>query len=121
MWLREVHSRLVDGTYDYVYDFAWDVRLVFANCMEYNAPNSDLCKAAEQLSTEFEHLLCEWVYNVQVIYISIHIYLYIYIYIYVIRVYRNIYIYIYRYVYVYIYMYLLCEWVCNVQVINMCI
>jgi hypothetical protein len=65
MWLREVHSRLVEGTYDYVYDFAWDVRLVFANCMEYNAPDSDLCKAAEQLSTQFEHLLCDWVYNVQ--------------------------------------------------------
>jgi Bromodomain len=65
MWLREVHNRLVDGAYDNEFDFAWDVRLVFANCLEYNAPTSDLHKAAQDLLSEFECLLCDWVHNVQ--------------------------------------------------------
>ena len=65
MWLRLVHSRLVEGTYDNEFDFAWDVRLVFANCCEYNAPQSELHIAAQQLTAEFEILLCDWVHNVR--------------------------------------------------------
>ena len=65
MWLREVYLRLVDGAYDNEFDFAWDVRLVFANCLEYNAPTSDLHRAAQDLLLEFECLLCDWVHNVQ--------------------------------------------------------
>jgi Bromodomain len=65
MWLREVHSRLVDGAYDNEFDFAWDVRLVFSNCCLYNAQDSDLYKAAQQLIAEFECLLCDWVHNIQ--------------------------------------------------------
>lgn len=65
MWLRLVHSRLVEGTYDNEFDFAWDVRLVFANCCEYNAPQSELYIAAQQLTAEFEILLCDWVHNIR--------------------------------------------------------
>ena len=65
MWLKEVHSRLANGTYDNEFDFAWDVRLVFANCTEYNLPGSELYEAAKGLLADFEHLLCNWVYNVQ--------------------------------------------------------
>ena len=54
IWLREVHTRLVDGSYDNEFDFAWDVRLVFANCLQYNAPDSELYQSASQLLNEFE-------------------------------------------------------------------
>ena len=64
IWLREVHTRLVDGCYDNEFDFAWDVRLVFANCIKYNAPESELYLCAMQLLSEFEFLLCDWVHNV---------------------------------------------------------
>ena len=64
MWMREIHNRLADGSYDNEFDFAWDVRLVFANCLGYNSPDSAIFHAAQSLSTDFEHLLCNWVYNV---------------------------------------------------------
>jgi len=65
MWLREVHSRLSDGTYDIEFDFAWDVRLIFKNCMEYNSADSELYKCATRLSELFELLFLNWVINVQ--------------------------------------------------------
>ena len=65
LWLREVHTRLEDGLYDNEYDFAWDIRLIFANCLTYNAPLSHLHTAALQLLSEFEFLLCDWVLNIQ--------------------------------------------------------
>ena len=65
MWLQEIYHRLASGTYDNEFDFAWDMRLVFANCMLYNAPESELHKAAMKLEEKFEILLCDWVYNVQ--------------------------------------------------------
>lgn len=65
MWFREVHSRLVEGTYDVEFDFAWDMRLIFKNCMTYNAVGSELYEAAERLSEAFEHLFTNWVLNVQ--------------------------------------------------------
>lgn len=65
MWLREVHSRLVDGTYDVEFDFAWDMRLIFKNCTEYNSPDSELYLAAERLRDLFDSLFVNWVLNVQ--------------------------------------------------------
>jgi hypothetical protein len=65
MWFREVHSRLVEGTYDVEFDFAWDMRLIFKNCMEYNTAGSELYEAAERLIESFEHLFANWVLNVQ--------------------------------------------------------
>jgi hypothetical protein len=65
MWLGEIHHRLVvDGSYDNEYDFAWDMRLIFANCKAYNLPDSSLAKAADRLQHLFEWLLCCWVYNI---------------------------------------------------------
>jgi hypothetical protein len=64
MWLREVHSRLNQGTYEYVNDFAWDVRLVFTNCFDYNLPGSALYENAAKALNFFELLMCQWVYNV---------------------------------------------------------
>jgi hypothetical protein len=65
MWLKEIHHRLVvDGSYDNEYDFAWDMRLIFANCKAYNLPDSSLAKAADRLQHVFEWLLCSWVYNI---------------------------------------------------------
>ena len=40
---------------------------MFANCMLYNAFESELYKAAVKLEEKFEILLCDWVYNVQVL------------------------------------------------------
>ena len=65
MWLREIHRRLLAGTYDWEFDFAWDVRLVFQNCMSYNLPGSELYLTAERLLAFFEELFCQWVLNVQ--------------------------------------------------------
>ena len=65
MWLREVHSRLADGAYDNEFDFAWDMRLIFSNCLSYNAVDSELHIAAQGLLMDFEWLLCDWVHNVQ--------------------------------------------------------
>jgi hypothetical protein len=65
MWLREVHSRLVNGTYDCEFDFAWDIRLIFKNCMEYNKPESKLYKTSLRLLDFFEQLFCQWVLNIQ--------------------------------------------------------
>lgn len=65
MWLREVHTRLVNGTYDCEFDFAWDVRLIFKNCMEYNKPESKLYKTSLRLLEFFEQLFCQWVLNIQ--------------------------------------------------------
>lgn len=65
MWLREVHSRLVSGTYDNEFDFAWDMRLIFRNCMEYNASGSHVYHSAQRASVVFEHLYLNWVVNVQ--------------------------------------------------------
>jgi hypothetical protein len=64
MWLTEVHSRLMDGIYDNEFDFAWDVRLIFRNCTEYNASGSALFLSAERLSKVFETLFAGWVLNV---------------------------------------------------------
>ena len=38
---------------------------VFTNAKKYNLPDSELHEAAHKLAEEFEHLLCNWVYNVQ--------------------------------------------------------
>ena len=65
MWLREVHRRLVEGNYDNEFDFAWDVRLVFANAMEYNMDNSELHINAWSLLMRFETLFSNWVLNVR--------------------------------------------------------
>lgn len=65
MWLREIHSRLTDGTYDNEFDFAWDVRLIFRNCRQYNLKGSNLYKAADRLSFLFDRLFIHWVFNVQ--------------------------------------------------------
>lgn len=64
MWLREVHKRLLEGEYDNEFDFAWDVRLVFANCKAFNSPSSTLYVEAEEISALFESLFCSWVINV---------------------------------------------------------
>lgn len=64
MWLREIHSRLVEGNYDNEYDFAWDMRLTFRNCKEYNTTGSLLDLAARRLETLFHILFTEWVLNV---------------------------------------------------------
>lgn len=65
MWLREIHNRLSEGTYDNEFDFAWDMRLIFRNCKEFNVSNSALYKQADRLSNLFEQLFVAWVINVQ--------------------------------------------------------
>jgi len=65
MWLREVHSRLINGAYDLEFDFAWDMRLIFTNAMQYNAAGSSLYDGATALLALFDSLLCDWVYNPQ--------------------------------------------------------
>lgn len=64
MWLREVHQRLISGEYDNEFDFAWDVRLIFRNCCNYNAAGSELYLAATRLSALFESLLASWVLSI---------------------------------------------------------
>ena len=63
MWLREVYERLKNGKYDNEFDFAWDMRTIFTNCMQYNAKDSELHAAAKHLLTLFDELFCEWVIN----------------------------------------------------------
>ncbi|KAF0729537.1 hypothetical protein Ae201684P_001127 [Aphanomyces euteiches] len=41
--------------------FASDVRLVFANCKEFNAEGSEISSAADQLSKDFERMFYEWI------------------------------------------------------------
>lgn len=65
MWFGEVYTRLADGTYDNEFDFAWDVRLIFRNCKEYNLSSSPVYKQADRLSALFEHLFVWWVINIQ--------------------------------------------------------
>jgi hypothetical protein len=65
MWLREVHNRLVEGTYDNEFDFAWDVRLIFQNCCEYNERNSELYNAAKECLEYFDYVMCLWIHNIQ--------------------------------------------------------
>jgi hypothetical protein len=65
MWLKEIHRRLVQGSYDNEFDFAWDVRLVFANCMDYNKEDSELYQNASNILIHFEKLFCSWVLNVK--------------------------------------------------------
>ncbi len=65
MWLREVHNRLVSGVYDSEFDFAWDVRLIFQNCQQFNKPGSDLYNKAGSMMALFEDLLCQWVINIR--------------------------------------------------------
>ena len=60
-----MYNRLRDGAYDNEFDFAWDTRLVFQNCMLYNDKGSELYLSAENLLLFFDYLLCYWVYNVQ--------------------------------------------------------
>jgi hypothetical protein len=64
MWLREVHQRLAKGEYDNEFDFAWDMRLIFRNCRNYNMIGSDLYIAAQRLGTLFEALFARWVHSV---------------------------------------------------------
>lgn len=63
MWLREVHARLVEGAYEDEFDFAFDMRLIFRNCMRYNAPGSLLYLSAQRMYELFDTLMCEWVHN----------------------------------------------------------
>jgi hypothetical protein len=65
MWLREIHNRLKEGVYDCESDFAWDMRLIFQNCMEFNKPNSELYKNAQNILFDFEQLFCYWVHSIQ--------------------------------------------------------
>lgn len=65
MWLREVHNRLKEGVYDCESDFAWDMRLIFNNCMEFNKSNSELHKTAQKILFDFEQLYCFWVHSIQ--------------------------------------------------------
>ena len=43
--------------------FAKDMRLVFRNCIQYNAEGSEIAENAERLLDEFEDLYGEWVAN----------------------------------------------------------
>jgi len=65
MWLREIHNRLKEGVYDCESYFAWDMRLIFQNCMEFNKPNSELYKNAQHILLDFEQLFCFWVHSIQ--------------------------------------------------------
>eukprot|EP01041_Mallomonas_annulata_P002458 gene2458-4777_t len=63
MWLREVRNKLVNGIYNNEFEFAWDVRLVFSNCMKFNLQGSELYDQAIEISELFENLFCQWVLN----------------------------------------------------------
>ena len=43
--------------------FARDIRLIFRNCLTYNAEDSEIANDAERLSNEFEELYSVWVLN----------------------------------------------------------
>ena len=60
MDLSTVQSKLAAGDYEGSFDaFAEDVRLVWRNCMSYNAENSLISQHAQQLSQMFEGLLAK--------------------------------------------------------------
>jgi hypothetical protein len=65
MWLSEVYSRLMDGLYDNEFDFAWDMRLIFQNSMNYNEPKSEVYSSAQTLLETFDILFCQWIQNVE--------------------------------------------------------
>jgi len=56
MDLGTIKSKLNQGLYAHVDDFAWDVRLVWNNARVYNTPNSDIHHMAQNLSDVFEDL-----------------------------------------------------------------
>ena len=65
MWLSEVYMRLVEGAYNSEADFYFDMQLIFANAISYNAPHSEMYNSAIKLRSEFELLYCQWVINVR--------------------------------------------------------
>ena len=55
MDLSTVQTKLAAGDYEGSFDaFAADVRMVWQNCMSYNAENSLISQHAQQLSEMFE-------------------------------------------------------------------
>ena len=60
MDLSTVQTKLAAGDYEGSFDaFAADVRMVWQNCMSYNAENSLISQHALQLSQMFEGLLAK--------------------------------------------------------------
>ncbi len=54
MDLGQIKRKLDKGEYPTIHDAAEDVRLVWKNCMQYNADGSDFYKLAQKLSKTFE-------------------------------------------------------------------
>ena len=67
MWLSEVHKRLVEGAYNSEFEFMFDVRLVFANCMGYNTPDSTLYQSASALLADFEVKLIRKLFSILIL------------------------------------------------------
>lgn len=65
MWLSEVYDRLIEGMYDNEYDYAWDMRLIFLNSMNYNEVNSEVYCSAQKLMEIFNILFCQWILNIE--------------------------------------------------------
>lgn len=54
MDLGTIEANMESGQYATADAFAYDMRLVWKNCMTFNHPDSDLYKVAEKLSKKFE-------------------------------------------------------------------
>jgi len=54
MDLGSVTTKLLNGEYETILEFAMDVRLVWRNCFTYNPPDSDIVKMAKTLDSFFE-------------------------------------------------------------------
>ena len=64
IWLRMIHEQLVQGTYENEFEFAWDMRYLFKQGLQYSQV-AEVAAAANNLSVIFESLLAQWVLNVQ--------------------------------------------------------
>ena len=54
MDFQTIKDKLDDDKYSTMNSFAYDMRLVFKNCMKYNRPDSELYKLSEKLHKKFE-------------------------------------------------------------------
>jgi hypothetical protein len=59
MDIMQIKEGVAEGKYSTVNSFAYDLRLVWKNCMRYNRPDSELYETAEKLSRKFEKALAD--------------------------------------------------------------
>jgi hypothetical protein len=61
--LSEIQKKLSTNFYMNEFEFANEVRLVFANCQVYNQVQTPLWLLAVEMTKSFDILFCDWVLN----------------------------------------------------------